>query len=93
LESLKRHFNDEEDKPMVQSGRDSFVAVRKNGDGDIIGFRTSSGRTLDYTQALTEVQSGNIQGVNAFKGKDGDTYIRGDADGDPSNNLDQLPSF
>ncbi|MEI7027878.1 DUF3892 domain-containing protein [Paenibacillus sp. y28] len=73
--------------------RDSFVAVQKNSDGDITAFRTSSGRTLDYAQALQEVQQGAIQGVNAFKGRDGELYIRGDADGDPSNNLDNLPLF
>lgn len=73
--------------------RESFAAVQKNGDGDIIAFKTSSGRVLNYEQALTEVKSGAIQGVNAFKGRDGETYIRGDADGDPSNNLDNLPAF
>ncbi|RKN86714.1 DUF3892 domain-containing protein [Paenibacillus ginsengarvi] len=73
--------------------RESFVAVQKNGDGDITAFKTSTGRELNYEQALAEVKSGTIQGVNAFKGRDGETYIRGDADGDPSNNLDQLPIF
>jgi len=73
--------------------RESFVAVQKNGDGDITAFKTSNGRVLQYEQALQEVRSGNIEGVNVFKGRDGDFYIRGDADGDPSNNLDQLPSF
>ena len=73
--------------------RESIVAVQKNGDGDITAFKTSSGRELDYQTALQEVQAGQIAGVNAFKGRDGEMYIRGDADGDPSNNLDQLPSF
>lgn len=73
--------------------RESFVAVQKNGDGDITAFRTSGGRTLNYEQALEEVKAGAIQGVNAFKGRDRETYIRGDADGDPSNNLDNLPTF
>lgn len=78
-----------------QSGneRETFAAVQKNGDGDITAFKTSTGRILNYEQALKEVQAGTIQGVNAFKGRDGETYIRGDADGDPSNNLDQLPTF
>ncbi|WP_249730483.1 DUF3892 domain-containing protein [Paenibacillus sp. J2TS4] len=75
------------------SPRESFVAVRKNGDGDLREFMTSSGRVLAYDQALEEVQMGKIQGVNAFKGRDGGLYIRGDADGDPSNNLDNLPGF
>lgn len=73
--------------------RERIVAVQKNGDGDITAFKTSSGRELDYGTALQEVQAGQIAGVNAFKGRDGETYIRGDADGDPSNNLDNLPMF
>jgi hypothetical protein len=72
---------------------ETFVAVQKNKDGDITAFRTSNGRTLDYQQALQEVQGEKIKGVNAFSGKDGDTYLRGNADGDPDNNLDNLPNF
>jgi hypothetical protein len=73
--------------------RETIVAVRKNGDGDLTSFKTSSGRELNYEQALQEVKAGQIAGVNAFKGRDGETYIRGDADGDPTNNLDALPPF
>jgi hypothetical protein len=73
--------------------RETFAAVRKNGDGDIVAFRTSTGRELDYEQALREVREGRIQGANVFKGRDGEMYIRGDADGDPANNLDNLPLF
>lgn len=79
--------------PQQNDNRETFVAVQKNGDGDITAFQTSSGRVLDYEQALQEVQNGNIRGVNAFRGRDGETYIRGDADGDPANNLDNLPTF
>ncbi len=78
---------------MGTSEREQFVAVQKNGDGDLTAFQTSSGRVLAYEQALQEIEAGTIAGVNAFKGRDGETYIRGDADGDPSNNLDQLPIF
>lgn len=77
----------------AQDSREQIVAVQKNGDGDLTAFKTTSGRVLDYETALQEVQAGHIAGVNAFKGRDGDTYIRGDADGDPTNNLDQLPIF
>lgn len=77
----------------MNSTRERFIAVQKNGDGDLTSFQTSSGRVLDYQQALKEVQAGAIAGVNVFKGKDGEMYIRGDADGDPTNNLDQLPQF
>lgn len=82
-----------EQQSGISDNREQIVAVQKNGDGDITSFKTSSGRVLDYGMALQEVQAGNIAGVNAFKGRDGETYIRGDADGDPSNNLDNLPSF
>ncbi|MHA6532564.1 DUF3892 domain-containing protein [Paenibacillus sp. BAC0078] len=77
----------------MNSARERFIAVQKNGDGDLTRFQTSSGRVLDYQQALREVQAGAIAGVNVFKGKDGEMHIRGDADGDPTNNLDQLPLF
>ncbi|XEC96918.1 DUF3892 domain-containing protein [Paenibacillus tarimensis] len=73
--------------------REHVVAVQKNGDGDITAFKTSAGRVLQYNEALNEVKAGTIAGVNAFKGRDGEMYIRGDADGDPTNNLDQLPLF
>ena len=73
--------------------RETFVAVQKNGEGDITAFKTSSGRELSYYEAIQEVENGAIAGANAFKGKDGDIYLRGDADGDPSNNLDNLDTF
>ncbi|MDQ0088349.1 hypothetical protein J2T12_001755 [Paenibacillus anaericanus] len=78
---------------MGPNTRETFIAVQKNGDGDLTSFKTSSGRILDYEQALQEVNAGAIAGVNVFKGRDGEMYIRGDADGDPSNNLDALPNF
>lgn len=52
--------------------RETIVAVQKNRDGDLTAFKTSTGRVLDYSQALAEVQNGNIAGVNAFKGRDGE---------------------
>ncbi|SEQ72276.1 DUF3892 domain-containing protein [Piscibacillus halophilus] len=73
--------------------QETFVAVRKNGDGDITHFKTSSGRELDYDQALQEVENGTIDGVNIGQARNGKPVIRGNADGDPSNNLDNLESF
>ncbi len=78
---------------MALPTRETFIAVQKNGDGDLTAFKTSSGRVLNYDDALKEVQAGAIAGVNVFKGRDGEFYIRGDADGDPTNNLDALPFF
>ncbi|WHX47601.1 DUF3892 domain-containing protein [Paenibacillus woosongensis] len=78
---------------MAVDSRETFIAVQRNGDGNLTRFKTSSGRILDYEDALREVNAGAISGVNIFKGKDGEMYIRGDADGDPTNNLDALPTF
>lgn len=72
---------------------ETFVAVRKNNEGDIIQLKTSSGRVLDYKQAQQEVQNGVISGANVFTGRDGDPHLRSNADGDPTNNLDNLPQF
>ena len=73
--------------------KETFIAVRKNADGDLRKFKTSSGRILTYEEALQQVQAGMIEGVNTFTGKDGETYIRSNPDGDRSNNLDSLPTF
>ncbi|OQM45873.1 DUF3892 domain-containing protein [Anoxybacillus sp. PDR2] len=72
---------------------EKVVAVRKNGDGDIVELKLSSGRIVDYKQAQVMAQNGEIEGVNTFRGKDGDWHLRSNADGDPSNNLDNLPTF
>jgi Protein of unknown function (DUF3892) len=73
--------------------QDQIVAVRKNGDGDIIEMKLSSGQVVDYKQAQQMAKSGQIGNVNVFRGRDGDEHIRSNADGDPSNNLDNLPTF
>ncbi|MFG6120265.1 MULTISPECIES: DUF3892 domain-containing protein [Thalassobacillus] len=72
---------------------EQVVAVRKNGDGDIIELKLSSGQVVDYKQAQQMADSGEIEHVNTFRGKDGDKHLRSDADGDPTNNLDNLPTF
>ncbi|MCM3596851.1 DUF3892 domain-containing protein [Metabacillus idriensis] len=73
--------------------KESFVAAQKNGDGDLVSFKTSAGRTLSYPEALMEINKGAIEGVNTFKGKDGEMYIRSNPDHNKANNLDSLPPF
>lgn len=72
---------------------ETIVEVQRSIDGDITMFKTSSGRVLTYEDALNEISNQRIEGVNTFTGRDGEVYIRSNADGDPSNNLDQLPTF
>jgi hypothetical protein len=73
--------------------KETFVAVHKKEDGDLVEFKTSSGRILQYEEALQQVQAGMIEGVNTLTGKDGETYILSNPDGNRSNNLDSLPTF
>jgi Protein of unknown function (DUF3892) len=74
------------------SGKEEFVAVRKNDDGDIIAFKTNSGRELDYITALEEAKAGNVAHIDVFH-KYGRDIIRSEPDGIKENNLDQLPEF
>ncbi|SMQ65156.1 intein N-terminal splicing region [Bacillus sp. OV166] len=73
-------------------GKEVFVSVRKNDDGDIIAFKTSAGRELDYITALNEAKAGKIAHVDVFH-KYGRDIIRSEPDGIKENNLDQLPGF
>jgi hypothetical protein len=75
-----------------QDGKEEFVAVRKKDDGDIIAFKTNSGRELDYITALEEAKAGNIAHVDVFH-KYGRDIIRSEPDGIKENNLDNLPEF
>ncbi|WP_422614956.1 DUF3892 domain-containing protein [Cohnella caldifontis] len=79
---------------MEGMGRKEQVqAVRKNGDGDIVELKLSSGRVVDYKTAQQMAKNGEIEHVNVFRGRDGDEHLRSDADGREDNNLDNLPLF
>jgi len=77
----------------TQNGRERVTAVRKNGDGDIVELKLSSGRVVDYKTAQQMAKAGQIEHVNVFRGRDGDEHLRSDADGREDNNLDNLPTF
>jgi len=76
----------------VDTEAEKIIAVRKNDDDDIIAFKTSSGRELDYLTALEEAKAGKLAHVDVFH-KYGRDIIRSEPDGIKENNLDQLPSF
>ncbi|MFC4401765.1 DUF3892 domain-containing protein [Gracilibacillus xinjiangensis] len=73
-------------------GKEQIVAVRKNDDGDIIAFKTNSGRELDYITAIDEAKAGKLANIDVFH-KYGRDIIRSEADGIKENNLDQLDTF
>ncbi|MCL6605603.1 MAG: DUF3892 domain-containing protein [Paenibacillus sp.] len=76
-----------------QSQQEEVVAVRKNGDGDIVDLKLTSGKVVDYKTAQSMVKNNEIQGLNVFKGRDNDEHLRSNADGRKDNNLDNLPNF
>ncbi|MGM1049980.1 MAG: DUF3892 domain-containing protein [Bacillota bacterium] len=69
------------------------VAVRKNGDGDIVQLKLDTGSVVDYKTAQQMVQNNEIKNLNVFRGRDDEMHLRSNADGDPSNNLDNMPIF
>lgn len=73
-------------------GKEQIIAVRKNDDGDLIAFKTNSGRELDYVTALSEAKAGNLAHVDVFH-KYGRDILRSEPDGIKENNLDRLPEF
>ncbi|GGG09585.1 DUF3892 domain-containing protein [Paenibacillus abyssi] len=76
-----------------QNQQEQVVAVRKNGDGDIVELQLTSGKVVDYKTAQTMVKNNQIQNLNVFRGRDGDEHLRSDPDGRVDNNLDNLPTF
>ncbi|ARI77135.1 DUF3892 domain-containing protein [Halobacillus mangrovi] len=72
---------------------DRIIAVRKNGQGSIKEMKLSSGQVVDYHKAHEMAQSGQLEHVQLINGKDGELHLRSVPDGDPTNNLDNLPSF
>ncbi|MGD8189557.1 DUF3892 domain-containing protein [Brevibacillus ginsengisoli] len=78
---------------MTNESIPHVVAVRKNGDGDIIRLKLSDGNEVDYLVAQRLAAEGRIDHVEVLKGKDGGLHLRSIPDNDQSNNLDNLPLF
>ncbi|WP_134699552.1 DUF3892 domain-containing protein [Ammoniphilus sp. YIM 78166] len=76
----------------VEAGQEEIVAVRKNEEGNLIAFKTNTGRVLDYLTALEEAKQGRLAHVDVFH-KYGRDILRSEPDGIEENNLDRLPEF
>lgn len=87
-----RNQNETQIEAGKEMNKEEIVAVRKNEDGNIIAFKTKSGRELDYITALEEAKAGKIAQVDVFH-KYGRDIIRSEPDGIEENNLDNLPLF
>lgn len=80
-------------RKLLTMEKETFVAVRHNSDGDLIAFKSNTGKEYDYETAKELCAKGLIANAQTFKGKGGGTYIRGIVDGDKGNNLSNLPTF
>jgi len=81
------------DNEASENTLNQVIAVRKNGDGDIVELQLSSGEVVDYKTAQQMAKNDQIANVNVFRGRDGEEHLRSDADGRTDNNLDNLPAF
>ncbi|MGG4456044.1 DUF3892 domain-containing protein [Brevibacillus porteri] len=81
-----------DNSPLTNTGKEQIVAVRKNDDGDLIAFKTDTGRELDYITALNDAKAGKLAHVDVFH-KYGRDILRSEPDGIKENNLDRLPDF
>ena len=76
-----------------QPAQEQVVAVRKNGDGDIVELKLTSGRVVDYKTAQSMAKNNEIENVQVFRGRDDEEHLRSTPDGRKDNNLDNLPTF
>ncbi|MCT2535715.1 DUF3892 domain-containing protein [Aquibacillus koreensis] len=92
FERIYDQYKNQGEEQGTEQGKEEIVAVRKNDDGDLIAFKTESGRELDYLTALDEAKAGKLAHVDVFH-KYGRDIIRSEPDGIKDNNLDQLNTF
>jgi hypothetical protein len=84
---MEQQFNSE------QNQQEQVVAVRKNGDGDIVELKLTSGKVVDYKAAQAMVRNNEIENLQLFRGRDDEEHLRSVPDGRKDNNLDNLPTF
>ena len=69
--------------------KEKFVAVRKDAQGRLVEFKTSSGRVYDYEMAIDAISNDEIENAELIKNKGGSNVIKGKN----NNPLTDLPEF
>lgn len=69
-----------------------IVAVKKEY-GEIVAYKLSDGRVIGREMAFQMAIDKELKGYIPAVSKTGEAYIRSSADGDLSNNLQNLPEF
>lgn len=70
-----------------------IVAAVRYSDGGISAVRFQDGTTAEIGEAIGMAEAGLIEDVNTGKNREGQKTLRSYPDGDPSNNLSNLPRF
>ena len=69
------------------------MGVRENQNGDNVKFKLSNNEVVSLDRAISMCEQGELPNYNVGTSKPGTKYIRGNADDDSTNNLDQMPTF
>lgn len=69
--------------------KEKFVAVRKDAQGRLVEFKTSSGRVYDYEMAVEAVSNNEIENAELIKNRAGSDVIKGVN----NHSLSELPEF
>ena len=70
-----------------------IVAVKKDNGGDLSEFKLDNGDIINLEQCVNYIQIGELNGYNVGKDRLGRDTVRSNPDGDPTNNLSNLPNF
>ena len=70
-----------------------IIAVRKNEDGGNSEFKLNNGQIVSMEEAIKMCENGKLPNYNVGTSKTGTKFIRGNADGDSTKNLDILDTI
>lgn len=71
----------------------NISAVKRDENGSAVQYKLDNGKVIDREQAVSMAEAGKLSGYNVATAKDGTKSIRSNRDNDPSNNIDNLPTF
>lgn len=77
----------------MNNNKSKITKVKKNPDGDITDIMLENGNVYSVDEAITMAKDHLIEGVNVGKARNGREYLRGNPNGENSDNLDNLPTF
>lgn len=67
--------------------------IKKDHEGNITDVMLDNGTVLPINHAIMQAKDGLLDGVIAFRGKDGGEFLRTDPTTYPTDNLSDFPTF